>query len=281
MRAYFEAQGSLLLMKVVNNKKRPNFGLSKRGRVRSFSANSRRRLLRFMARLKTHHVRATFVTLTYKGYPSNAIAKSNLHAFLAHVRRHYPAASAVWRMEYQERGSVHFHLLIFNLPYWDWKEVLEVWKRISHQSVARVDIRLVHSRRGVMSYVSKYIAKVERRVKKTFLVFVPYLHVGRKWRKGRFWGIHNKKTLPLGQKFTGFLVEGHLIKRLSKAAWEIIGYDTKYGSISFQLFHDHAISLWEMYMEKGGLMPDEYKDSLIFDRKYGYHFRDIGTAFVI
>jgi len=27
-------------------------------------------------------------------------------------------------------------------------------------------------------------------------------------------------------------------------------------------------------------MPDEYKDSLMFVRNYGYHFRDIGTCFV-
>jgi hypothetical protein len=200
---------------------------------------------------------------------------------MAVLSRSFPEASAVWRMEYQKRGSIHFHLLVFNLPFWDWKEILSAWKRITHQSLARVDIRLVKSRRGVMSYVSKYIAKVQKRIRKTFLVFVPYLHVGRKWRKGRFWGIHNKKTLPLAQKFTGFLVDGHLIKRLSKAAWEIIGFETKFASISFHLFHDHAVSLWEMYMKTGGLMPDEYKDSIMWGRNYGYHFRDIGTAFVI
>jgi hypothetical protein len=281
MRAYFEAQGTLLVLRVINPQKRRNFAVSTRGRVRSFSAQSRRRLLRFMARLKAKGVRATFMTLTFKGYPSNAEAKRCLHAFLQVLRTKFVSASAVWRMEYQGRGSIHFHMLVFNLPYWDWKEVLATWKRISHQSKARIDIRQVRSRRGVQSYVSKYIAKVERRVKKTFLVYVPYLHAGRKWRKGRFWGYHNKKLLPLGQKFTGVLTEGSLITRLSKAAWEIIGFETKYASISFHLFHDHAVSLWEMYMAKGGLDMSEYKNSLIFDHHYGYHFRDIGAAFVI
>lgn len=234
-----------------------------------------------MARLKNKGVRATFITLTYKGYPSNAKAKNDLHVFLQHIRRNFQSSSAVWRMEYQKRGSVHFHIIAFNLPYWHWTEILSTWKRISGQDVARVDVRLVRSRKGVMWYVSKYIAKVERGTKKTFLVLVPYLNVGRKWRKGRFWGYHNKRSLPLGQKLTGFLVDTGLIKRLSKAAWEIIGTDTQYGSISFHLFTQSAVSLWEMYMKIGGLMPDEYKDSLIFGRKYGYQFRDIGTAFVI
>lgn len=281
MRAYFEAQGSLLLMKVINNTKRPQFGTPKRGRIRSFSAQSRRRLLRFMARLKTGQVRATFITLTYRGYPSNAEAKKHLHAFAEVLRREFPQASAVWRMEFQERGSIHFHLLVFNLPYWEWKKILAVWKRITNQNKARIDVRLVKSRRGVMSYVAKYIAKVERRIKKTFLVFVPYLHKGRKWRKGRFWGYHNKKLLPLGQKFTGVLVSTNVIKRLSKAAWEIIGFDTKYGSISFHLFYDNAVSLWERNMQEGGLDLSEYKNSLIYAHNYGYHFRDIGTAFLV
>lgn len=281
MRALIEAQGSLLVVQVINSHKRPNFAISRRGKIRRFSPNSRRRLLRFMARLKMAKVRATFMTLTYRGYPSNAEAKAHLKAFLQHIRRNYPSASVVWRLEFQERGAIHYHFLAFNLPYWKWQEVLQVWKRCSHQNKARIDIRLVHSRKGVMHYVSKYIAKVAKRVRKTFFISVPYQHAWKKWRKGRFWGYHNKEHLPLGQKYTGVLVSGSLIKRLSKAAWEIIGYETKFASVSFHLFHDHAVSLYEMYMARGGLADDEYRDSLMFDRKYGYHFRDIGAAFTI
>jgi len=267
MKAFIEAQGSLLAMKVVGAKKRPPVSHSKRGRIRSFSYKSRLRLLRFMARLKMIGVRATFITLTYKGYPSNEQAKSNLKAFLQIVRTNFPDASSVWRMEFQERGSIHFHLLIFNLPYWDWKEILKAWKRITHQNVARVDVRLVKSRRGVMSYVAKYIAKVERRIRKTFLVFVPYLHKMRKWRKGRFWGYHNKKALPLGKKVMGVLLERSGIKQLAKAAWEIIGYNTRFGSLSFHLFADHAVSIAMRNIEKFGLFADEYSWSRQFTEK--------------
>lgn len=161
-------------------------------------------------------------------------------------------------MEFQKRGSIHFHLLWFNLPWWHWKAILETWKRITGQDTARIDVRLVKSRRGVQSYVSKYIAKVEKRNGKTFLVYPPYLHGGRKWRKGRFWGYHNKKALPLGEKVVGVLLKDKEIKRMSDAAWKIIGSKVRYGSISFQLFSDHAEKLAKMNIEVGGLFSDEW-----------------------
>jgi len=267
VRAFIEAQGSLLVMRVVGAKKRPPVSQSKRGVIRAFSYKSRLRLLRFMARLKMVGVRASFITLTFKGYPSNAEAKRCLHAFLSHLRRTFPQASACWRLEYQKRGAIHYHLLCFNLPYWDWKELHQTWSQITGETSSRVDIRLVRSRRGVMSYVSKYIAKVEKRIRKTFLVFVPYLHRQRKWKKGRFWGYHNKKALPLGEKVTGVLLEGTGIKQLAKAAWEIIGYNTRFGSLSFHLFADHALSIAMRNIEKFGLFSDEFTWSRQFTEK--------------
>jgi len=246
-------------MKIMGRKyKRPYTG-GIRSRIRAFSAKSRVRLMRFMARLKMHGVRATFMTLTFRGYPSNEVAKIALHAFLQRVIRKFPQASAVWRVEYQKRGSLHFHLLWFNLPYWDWKEVLAAWKACSRQSIARIDIQLIKSRKGVMYYVSKYIAKVDKGHRKTFFISPPYLHGGRKWRKGRFWGYHNKKLLPLGEVVAGVLTDNSTINRLSDAAWKIIGAATRFNSISFSLFHDHSTSLAMRNIEEGGMFLDEWK----------------------
>lgn len=262
MIAYIEAQGSLLLMKVLGGKSRPFAAASKRGRIKGFSAKSRLRMLRFMARLRMKNVRATFMTLTFKGYPSNEEAKKRLHAFLQHIYRKFPSASAVWRMEFQTRGSVHFHLLCFNLPYWKWSEILEVWKGITGQDVARIDIRLVRSRRGVQHYVAKYIAKVSKASRKTFFIFAPYLHAGRKWRKGRYWGYHNKKHLPVGELVTGVLTDRDAIKKLSKSAWEMIGVENKYNSLSFHVFADHAISIARRWLERHGRSLYEWEYTL-------------------
>ena len=261
MNCHFEAQGSLLVLRLMERKPRPHNAVSIRGRIRRFSSNARRRLMRFMARLRMNGVRATFITLTFKGFPSNEVAKLALHAFLQRIARKFPEVSCVWRMEFQKRGSLHFHLLCFGMPYWDWKEILEAWKACSRQRVTRIDVQLVRSRRGVMRYVSKYIAKVETKGRNAFFIQVPYLHGHRKWRKGRFWGYHNKKHLPLAQKLEGVLVDDKLIKRLSNAAWEIIGSETRYNSVSFHLFTDKAVSLWTMYIGKGGLTIDEWRNS--------------------
>lgn len=267
MRAYFEAQGSLLILKLLDRRSTIGSRSVVRGRIKRFSANSRRRLMRFMARMRVKNVRATFITLTFKGYPTNAEAKRCLHAFFAHLYRTYPKASAVWRMEFQKRGSIHFHLLVFSLPYWPQKELSDTWKGITGEKSSRTDIRLVRSRHGVMYYVSKYISKVEVKSGKTSFIQVPYLHGYKKWRKGRFWGYHNKKCLPLGQKFEGTLVNDSLIKKLSNAAWEIIGSETRYNSVSFHLFTDKAASLWKMYIEKGGLTIDEWRNSRVMTRQ--------------
>lgn len=258
MIAYIESQGSLLTLKIMGRKyKRPYTG-GIRSRIRAFSAKSRNRLLRFMARLQMQGIRATFMTLTFKGYPSNKEAKRCLHAFIQLLSRLFPSASAVWRLEFQDRGSAHFHLIVFNMDYWPWQEILEAWKRITHQKVARIDVQLIKSRRGVMNYVSKYIAKVSKRPRNTFFISPPYLHGKRKWRKGRFWGYHNKKELPLGEMTQGVLTNDSTINRLSDAAWKIIGAATRFNSISFSLFHDHATSLAIRNIEQGGLFLDEF-----------------------
>lgn len=243
----------------MDRKPRRVLGGSKRGRIKSFTQKARLRLMRFLARMKATGVRATFITLTFRKYPTNAQAKRCLHAFLANLARTFPNASAVWRMEYQARGAIHFHLLCFDLPYWEWKEILATWKRITGQNVARIDVRLVRSRKGVMSYVSKYIAKVAEKGLKTFFIHPPYLHGYRRWRKGRFWGYHNKKGLPLGEKVMGVLTNSKVIKRLANAAWEIIGSENRFGSISFHLFHDNAASIAMRNIEAGGLFLDEWR----------------------
>lgn len=259
MIAYIEAQGSLLRMRVLGQGARPPVSSSVRGRIRGFSAKSRLRLLRFFARMRMTGVRATFITLTFKGYPTNEVAKLALHAFLQRIARSFPTASCVWRMEYQKRGSIHFHLLCFNLPYWDWKEILAAWKACSRQRIARIDVTLIKSRRGVQSYISKYIAKCDKKSGKAFFIHPPYLHGCRKWRKGRFWGYHNKKALPLGEKFEGLLTDTKAIKRLSNAAWEIIGSATRFGSLSFHLFYDKAVSIARQNVNMWGREFDEWE----------------------
>ena len=262
MKAYIEAQGSLLSLKVVGFKSRPNPSGGKRGIIRAFSASSRRRLLRFMARLKVRKIRASFLTLTFSEMVTHEHAKVVAKRFFMRIRRAYPQCSAVWRLEYQpKRGAIHYHLIVFNLPFWPQKEIQATWEACTLEPRSIVDIRLVHGARSIMAYVSKYIAKVDNEAP-TSLDDGSYQHEGREPALSRFWGWINKELLPLGQKVTGVLVDRHTIKSLSSFMWALIGSDNPYNSISAHLFADNAMWLCERAIEEGGLWDDEYHWSM-------------------
>lgn len=163
----------------------------RRGKVSVFSRKSRRRLLEKLSRTATTKRPRIFLTLTY---PSNMIdpkiGKQHLRAFLERVRRAYPKASAFWRLEFQARGAVHFHLLFFNLPYWNASNIRVAWGECIGEENPRIKIEVCRSRRKSTYYVSKYMAKPSNDGSVS-LSIVPYLHVG------RHWGVFNTGRIPM------------------------------------------------------------------------------------
>lgn len=259
MIAHIEAQGSLLRMVIRGKQPGKSFGGAKRGIIRAFSRSSRLRLMRFMARLKTRKIRATFITLTFTEMVSHERAKKVLKRFNMRLRRAYKTASAVWRLEYQpKRGAIHFHLLCFNLPYWKQKELQETWEDCTNEQTSIVDIRLIHGARSIMAYISKYIAKVDDRPT-TSLDDGSYQHVEGEGSAGRFWGYINKELLPLGEVVAGVLTDRQTIRSLSSFAWSLLGSDNPYNSLSFHLFCDNARWLCERAIEEGGVIYDEWE----------------------
>lgn len=177
------------------------------------------------------------------------------------LRRKFENASAVWRLEYQpKRGAIHFHLLVFNLPFWKQKELQETWQECTQEVTSIVDIRLIHGARSIMAYVSKYVAKVDDRPT-TSLDDGSYQHVEGEGSAGRFWGWINKELLPLGEVVAGVLTDRQTIKSLSSFVWSLLGSDNPYNSISFHLFADNAKWLCERAIEQGGAMLDEWEYS--------------------
>lgn len=272
MKAYIEAQGSLLSLRVMGFKSKPNAHQSKRGIIRIFSAAARRRMMRFLARLKTRKIRATFITLTFTGVVSNERAKKVFKRFSMRLRRSHPVVSTVWRMEFQERGAIHFHLLCFNLEFWAQKDLQATWEACTEEERSIVHVKLVHGAKMVMAYISKYIAKKDERSEITSLEDGSYQHEGRDKLSGRFWGYINKELLPLGQKLSGVLLESATIRSLSSFMWALIGSDNPYNSVSAHLFADNATWLCERAIEEGGLFSDEYGWSLCISNR---HYEDM------
>jgi hypothetical protein len=162
-------------------------------------------------------------------------------------------------MEFQERGSIHFHLLMFNLPFWKQALVQKVWTACTREVRSIVHIKLVHGARSIMSYIAKYIAKADE----TSLEDVSYQHVdedtGEMPSIGRCWGWINKNALPLGQKYEGVLTDDYTIKSISAWAWKLTGVENTYNNLTFHLFADNAEWFWSMFIERGGMDMDEWR----------------------
>lgn len=143
------------------------FDPPKRGKVSSFSDRSRSRLYRYFAELRlelmpaAHHITLTYHTEEIDG----AKAKRDLNAYAKRLERFDPAGGAlIWRLEYQKRGTPHFHLLYFSdkrrpaFARW-WHEVTGETSTAHRYRGCKV--RALDSVKVIRHYLGKYVAKPE------------------------------------------------------------------------------------------------------------------------
>lgn len=177
-----------------------------RGKITEFSPASRVRMFDLFHRLKPVK-KAVFLTLTYgEDYPDATTAKNQLRAFLERIRRitSCKGSAAVWRMEFQERGAIHFHIIFFGLPYIDKEEIQRWWGEIINVDRPFSRIEFIKSYNGIIYYVSKYIAKVEPVLESGF-ISPTYLHAyNLKYGEfiGRQWGIFQRQHMPFAERVT-------------------------------------------------------------------------------
>jgi hypothetical protein len=146
------------------------------GDIQSFSAGSRRRLMRLIASTERRN-RPLFVTLTYPDEfnPSHDKWKRDIDVFGKRFLRAFAGGSYVWRIEFKERltglnaGLIapHYHLLVWGVSITDFRRFGDkAWHGVvgsgdkKHLS-AGVSSERIRKWGGTMAYVSKYIAKVE------------------------------------------------------------------------------------------------------------------------
>ena len=171
-----------------------------RDRVRGFSRESRRNLLRRLASInrsafRTFKGRMIFVTLTYpREYPEDPVlCKRHLKALRKRLQRAYGSFAAFWRMGIQQRGAWHFHLLLFVGPSFGPIDKLrcfissswyEVTGKVSQGHLrAGTRVEAVKKWKQATSYVERYMAKPE--------AFPDGL------KTGRIWGIWLEELLPV------------------------------------------------------------------------------------
>lgn len=177
-----------------------------RGRVTSFSKDSRLRLIKTAARVDRTKInflskKPKFITLTYKENNDDYQgAKRDLKVFSQRFIRAFPKASFLWRMEHQKRGAIHFHLVIFNAPYFSFKEWNQKWCDVTDEdSPNALDGSVIDSIGGVMHYVAKYVAKLEDAVTDADALLGLSMPHKRPRYSGRWWGVVNRKHYPAGK----------------------------------------------------------------------------------
>lgn len=185
----FWVGGSLLTVskpKISNSQ----LGGGPRGKVCIFSKNSRRRLMRSLAKTMKKDF-PIFITLTYpEEFPGSPEEwKRHLKNFLSRMSYKFPGCSGFWKLEPQKRGAPHYHLLIWGadfLKLFCW--VPEAWYKVVKSGDekhlrAGTSVQRVRTWRGVMSYASKYLGKNIDKMP-------GWEHVG------RYWGIFSRKQVP-------------------------------------------------------------------------------------
>lgn len=221
-----------------------------------FSKRSRSRMLKKFATMDFRKGKFVFITLTYGAeYPAPDVAKQHLRAFLKRLT--YLSAKQgrkggfIWRLEFQARGAPHFHIICTGLPFIPKEEVQYMWSDITGVVSPFTRIELIKSKRGVMFYVSKYLAKVEQSGSPSScgFIYVPYQAKGSEFYPGdaqigvmgRYWGIEQGKEIiyceaawivvPQGSKFL------YRLKQMAQSEWPMINPDDGLG---FTLFTKNA-----------------------------------------
>jgi len=178
--------------------------------IQGFSNASRYRLLKVIGKVKRDSPLPQFITLTYPyDFPNARESKHHLNAFIRRLKRRFLNAGLIWKLEPQERGAPHYHILIWGCDLQELKDfVPQAWFEIAgggdrlHKlwhlgkcgNGNQHCVQQVKSFRGVWAYASKYLGK-------TFAV--------EGWKMaGRFWGVVNPEGIPFGEVRSG-KVERH------------------------------------------------------------------------
>lgn len=178
-------------------------GGGRRGQISGFSRGSRRRLMVLMSKIPESAKLPLFVTLTYpERFPSPLESKKHLENLIKRLKRAFPDVGLIWKLEPQERGAPHYHMLVWGIEL----QKLSIWMPTNWYQVAGYGdilhyrwhsgllgrgnlhcVQAVRSHKGVIAYASKYLGK-------------PFEISG--WKNsGRYWAVVQPKNIPFGSPY--------------------------------------------------------------------------------
>jgi len=166
----------------------------KRGRIGGFSSSARRRQREFLHTID-RSADALFATLTYHDYlPGPDEVKRDIDTFGKRLLRKFPGVSATWKLEPQERGYPHLHLLIFGVNYIDAQWLSGIWHDVTNETSSEhrksgVDVEgHVNLDGKIQTYVAKYMDET----------YDGWPIEDESWQTmGRWWGVIGRSNLPI------------------------------------------------------------------------------------
>lgn len=225
---------------------------SARGKVSFYSSKAASRMMT-LCNMLVRSALPIFVTVTYPAevdvMPQQA--KRHLDSWGKRLVYYHPESSAIWKLEPQENGSPHFHLLYFGHDRLPWQWVAVTWVEVVHglklphtwpsggkktgkgfhkwvddlfkrgyvndlqrrHLHAGTRTEKIRSRNGVMCYAGKnYMGKTVLGMDLTDAPR-PLTREQARWEEpGRFWGVIGRKQLPISERVV-FRVTGKTANR--------------------------------------------------------------------
>lgn len=191
-------------------------GKGHRGKITEFSGKSRQKMMETLCKID-RDAHTLFVTLTYPGLwnASPSVWKRDLDVFWKAVKKKYPYASAIWKIEPQQRGAPHYHLLVWGVDYMHHQWIAYRWWKIvgsgdKQHLFAGTNVQKIKSRNGAMAYVSKqYMGKD---------VKLSDEQKARMGSMGKWWGVLARNDVPWSERIAAPIPEviGVHVKRLAR-----------------------------------------------------------------
>lgn len=195
-----------------------------RGTVKATaSKSSLRRLRRYLENCITKYNK--MITLTYgEDFPRAGQSKTDLNDFMQKLfRGSEGVTSAVWVMEFQKRGAVHYHILCDG-GFIHHERVAAMWfastkGKSSIMAGTRTEA-IFQGNANLSKYLSKYLSKSYQKVSESGVSEDDL-------KRGRFWGVRgNREVKPM--EATNLIVDRVSLEELLKNAvklWDAREFD--------------------------------------------------------
>ena len=216
---------------IVSRQEKPRRA-SGRGAIYGFSQSSHRRLLSRIMRIDWQAGEVYFTTLTYHRVMQDCEQwQKDRVAFVKRLRRAYADAfyGLLWRVEFQRRGSVHFHCTLHwraglapdlaSFRQWvslAWNQTAEPGDAEHLKSGTNVQIAVNTEGEGMarlLNYLAKYLTKAQR----------PVSEEGEILPTGRIWGVVGKipEKILYGLKMTAesYVLLARRLRRWGRESW--------------------------------------------------------------